>query len=72
MKKKQTIGERIAGHEFCETDITCLHCRGVIARRIDAAIRRAVREAFHPSPDASREYQEAERNRVARKYGVRL
>ena len=42
------------------------------ARRIDAAIKRAVKEAFHPSLDASREYRLAERNRVAAKYNVKL
>lgn len=79
-KWKRTLGERlmqIPGPEPLPNGYEDLWwSKRLQARRIDAAIRRAVRsavrEAFRPSLDASREYREAERNRVAKKYGVRL
>lgn len=80
-KKKPTAGEEIMAtavgrniEDFRSSPIYPME--RITARSIDAAIRRAVRkalkEAFHPSIDASREYRLAERERVAAKYGVKL
>lgn len=71
-KKKQTAGEKIMAAWGKYTERVPWVKQTPLARRIDAAIKRAVKDAMHPAVGASIGYRKADRDRVAAKYGVKL
>ena len=81
-RKKATAGERVEmAYLICDiADFRTSHMfidQRDRARRIDAAIRRAVREAYRAgnqinNPSCSLKLAEEEKARIEKKYGVKL
>lgn len=69
--RKPTIGERLAVDHICGGDWGAPERRD-IARRIDSAIRRAVKEGFACGANMGTDLAREQRSRLNRKYGVKL
>lgn len=63
--KTATVGMKIAKTIYVEGTVTDAIQRVTLARRIDAAVRRAVKEAWYSDKNMDREH-------IERKYNIKL